>query len=57
VSKNLLAGTYRLATPKDVASGEWLDPESLQQLVGTAITVTLAKGEEKVLGLEIGKYS
>jgi hypothetical protein len=37
----------------DVDTGEWYDPEFLGQLVGAALPISLAEGEQKVQDLRV----
>lgn len=44
-----------LSVLTDVAPNEWLDPEFLRPLVGSAVKVTLAEGEKKTQDIRIAK--
>lgn len=51
VAQGLRPGDYRVATLDDVPFGAWYDPDVLRQLDATAITVTIAANEQKILKL------
>ena len=46
-------GEYFLAALTDVDEGEWNDPAFLEQLVSSAIRVTVAEGEKKVQDIQV----
>jgi hypothetical protein len=48
-------GEYFVAALTDLESGEWNDPSLLEQLVGSAIKVTLREGQTTRQDLRIGK--
>jgi hypothetical protein len=54
VVRNLPPGAYLLAAVFDVEQGEWFDPNFLERLVPTSMTVTLTEGERKVQDVRIG---
>jgi protocatechuate 3,4-dioxygenase beta subunit len=51
VATSLRPGAYRVATLMDVAFGAWHDPEVLRELDRTAVSVSIAAGEQTVLHL------
>ena len=52
--KGLPPGEYFLAAPLDLEAGEWNDPALLQQLVESAVKVTLREGETTRQNYRIG---
>jgi uncharacterized protein (DUF2141 family) len=50
----LPAGDYLLAAFDDVEPGEWFDPALLQRLLPTAMTLTIAEGEQKLQDIRLG---
>ena len=52
--KGLPAGEYFLAALTDLEAGEWNDPALLEQLVGSAVKVTLRDGETTTQNIRIG---
>jgi hypothetical protein len=53
-AKGLPAGEYFLAALTDLEPGEWNDPAVLDQIVGSAIKVTLRDGEMTTQDIRIG---
>jgi hypothetical protein len=49
----LSAGDYNLAAVTDVDQNQWFDPAFLDQLIPTAIKVTLVEGETRTQNLRI----
>ena len=52
VAQGLRPGDYRVATLGDVPFGAWYDPDVLRQLDATAIQVSIAANEQKILTLQ-----
>ena len=52
VAQGLRPGDYRVATLGDVPFGAWYDPDLLRQLDATAIQVSIAANEQKILKLQ-----
>ena len=51
VAAGLRPGDYRVATLVDVEFGAWYEPEFLRQLDATAVQVSIAADEQKILNL------
>jgi hypothetical protein len=51
--RGLPPGNYRLTAVTDVETGEWFDPNFLNQLVGPSMALTLAPGERKTQDLRV----
>jgi hypothetical protein len=49
--RNLPPGQYRAAPALDLELGEWFDPDVLQSLLATAVTVTISGNEAQSLDL------
>jgi hypothetical protein len=45
--RSLPAGDYRLIAVEDVEPGQWFDPAFLKELLGAALSVSLAPGEKR----------
>jgi hypothetical protein len=48
-------GDYRVAVVPDVEPGQWYDPNWLQQVLPSAVAITLADGERRLQDLRVGK--
>jgi hypothetical protein len=53
-AKGLPLGEFFPAALTDLETGGWKDPKRLEQLVGSAINVTLHDGETTTQDLQIG---
>jgi hypothetical protein len=53
--RGLPPGDYLIAALTDVEPDEWHDASFLEQLVASAVKVTLAEGERKVQDLRIAR--
>ena len=51
--RELPPGDYRITAVTDVEPGEWFNPDFLQQLVSSSISVTLQAGEKKVQDIRV----
>jgi hypothetical protein len=51
----LPAGAYYLAAVNDFEPNGWFSPEFLDQLIASAIKITVADGEKKVQDLRISR--
>jgi hypothetical protein len=51
--RELPPGEYRITAVTDVEPGEWFNPDFLQQLVSSSISVSLQAGERKVQDIRI----
>jgi carboxypeptidase family protein len=54
VIRGFPAGSYAIASTRDLRPDSWTAPESLARLRATAITLTLADHEKKALALQCG---
>jgi uncharacterized protein (DUF2141 family) len=51
--RGLPAGNYQLTAVTDAETGEWYNPEFLDQLVGASIPISLAEGEKKTQDVRV----
>lgn len=51
--RELPPGEYRITAVTDVEPGEWFNPDFLQQLVSSSISVSLQAGERKVQDIRV----
>lgn len=51
--RSLPPGDYLMAAVTDVEPGEWFDPEFLQQLRGSSVSVSLSEGERRIQDLRL----
>ncbi len=52
---DLPPGNYILSALTDIVDNEWMTPETLQQLSGAGVKLTIGEGEKKTQNLQIGR--
>lgn len=50
---NLPAGDYRLVAITDAEPGQWFDPAFLRELAGSALSITIGDGEQRVQDIRV----